>query len=177
MYPKIKIVGDCEDLSLNELQDNIIRHNFEFLEKNPIIKVLHKKRTKKNDAWIIFAEVSKDTCDIIAKKKCIFIGWVSCKVYDDFNIMRCYKCCQYGHTSKVCNNNKSCHLCAQPHEKSAPCKNTHLKCINCFNHNRQHGTNVRTDHAASNIVHCFIYKQCKKSSIKKIDYNSHPVLN
>ena len=118
--PKVKIVGDCEDLSLEELQTTIIEKKFNSLD-NPVIDILHKKRTKRNNAWIIFAEVDKDTYDVIAHNKSIYIGWTCCKVYDDFNVMRCYKCCQFGHTSKVCNLEEICHLCAKNHNKDTPC--------------------------------------------------------
>lgn len=175
--PKVKIIGDCEDLSLEELQTTIIEKNFNSLE-NPVIDILHKKRTKRNNAWIIFAEVDKDTYDVIANKKSIYIGWTCCKVYDDFNIMRCYKCCQFGHTSKVCNLEEICHICAKTHNKDTPCEQkSQIKCINCISYNKNCGTNVRVDHTASNVTYCTVYKQFKKSSIKKIGYNTSPLLN
>lgn len=92
--------------------------------------------------------------------------------------MRCFKCCQFGHTSKLCNYKEICLLCSYSHDKNTPCKNNkQIKCINCIYYNKKNGTNIRIDHAASNINHCSIYKQYKKSSTKKIDYNKHPSLN
>ncbi|KAF6197393.1 hypothetical protein GE061_020251 [Apolygus lucorum] len=59
--------------------------------------------------------------------------WFSCRIQDNINVSRCYKCQLYGHVSSVCRNKQICGWCAGldhafrdcPNRQKTPC------CVNC----------------------------------------------
>ena len=100
-----------------------------------------------------------------------------CKIYDDFNVTRCYKCCDCGHTSKNCKQPETCHLCSYSHSKENKCKSKNLICINCLESNKNKGTKFNVNHAASDIKYCKVYRIHKYLSIKKTDYTQGPMFS
>lgn len=101
----------------------------------------------------------------------------SCKVYDELHILRCYKCCAYGHNSKNCRNTEICHICGEEHSRSNKCKDETIRCINCISYNKHHDTKLQTNHTASDVNQCSVYKSKKDQLVSRVDYSTSPLLS
>ena len=57
----------------------------------------------------------------------------TCKVYDRYNIKRCYNCQTYGHYAKDCPTKEVpvCGKCSEQHN-TRDCTSVTSKCINCM---------------------------------------------
>ena len=176
LKPKIKIVAVQDDYDINKLSDKIKKQNFSSL-LNPEFKILHKNLNKFKSSWILHAEVNSEVYNYIATTKKIFVNESLCKVYDDIHVLRCFKCCRYGHISKNCDNHDICHICAIEHDNSNKCNSNLIKCINCILYNKEHGTKVQTNHTASDTTNCYVYSLKKEQIINKSDYSTHPLLS
>jgi hypothetical protein len=80
----------------------------------------------------------------------IFVGWYRCKLYDDFGVIRCFKCNRYGHLVKNCNYNQTCGICSGNHSYKQ-CESNIKKCINCVSANEKLNLDLTTDHEVWNI--------------------------
>ncbi|GIX92865.1 hypothetical protein CDAR_444271 [Caerostris darwini] len=77
----------------------------------------------------------------------IFLDLQSCTVKPFYEIKRCYKCQQTGHTSLQCKNDTKCGKCGESHDTRI-CKKETKQCINCQNSNKTQKTTFSTDHYA-----------------------------
>ncbi|GIY81816.1 hypothetical protein CDAR_42801 [Caerostris darwini] len=77
----------------------------------------------------------------------IFLDLQSCTVKPFYEIKRCYKCQQTGHTSLQCKNDTKCGKCGESHDARI-CKKETKQCINCQNSNKTQKTTFSTDHYA-----------------------------
>jgi hypothetical protein len=57
----------------------------------------------------------------------IYIGWDSCRVYQHIDILRCFRCNQFGHMAIKCEGAVCCTDCAENHE-SKDCDSGVKKC-------------------------------------------------
>ena len=61
----------------------------------------------------------------------VTLGLTSCKIYDRYNIKRCYKCQEYGHYAKECTEQAPvCGKCGEEHN-TWDCESQTNRCINC----------------------------------------------
>nr|CAH7756124.1 unnamed protein product [Callosobruchus chinensis] len=116
----------------------------------------------------LIIEVSPDLRKIILKRGYIHVGWKKCEVSDHIHILRCSKCCGYGHTVKDCNLELVCGKCAQ-HHKLADCQSTSEECVNCINFNKSSKRNVATNHAC-NSKECTVFNNYIDNLNSRIDY-------
>lgn len=76
----------------------------------------------------------------------IFVGYDYCNVYDALDLLRCYNCNKYGHSSKACKNKICCPRCSGEHSVKE-CKSTELKCSNCVSTEKQGNSSIDVNHA------------------------------
>ena len=173
--PRIKIVGidDLSKHSLSEIESDIRIRNT--LQEDDKINVVHKYQNKKNNLWSVIAEVNANTYEKFMAMKKVFVGYTSCKIYDDFNINICYKCCSYGHSKIKCKWDLKCKFCSGEHEEKDCDQKDNLKCCNCSKSNEKNKTNWQTNHTADNKEMCEYYKQLLRRTINKYDYPYNPL--
>lgn len=174
--PRIKIVGKYNNTSLQEIEKTIINQNFSNLHGH-YFKAVHIRNTKNPDSenQVLFAEVNKYTYLYIANTKKISYQFDKLRVYDDYNVLRCFKCCKYGHTSSRCQSKVDiCPKCSQ-HHKLTECKSEVINYTNCAESNDKYKTEYSCDHFATDI-NCEVYKLRKKKKISMTDYENEPLL-
>lgn len=76
-----------------------------------------------------------------------FVGYNSCLVNDAIEVIRCYRCSRYNHSSKNCKASLCCPRCAGDHEVK-DCEATALSCINCVTLAKSGGKVLDSAHAA-----------------------------
>ena len=109
--------------------------------------------TKKNvKIYQAVLQVDQASYDIVMKTGGVFIGYDYCYAYDAIDIMRCYNCNGFNHSSKTCRQNKSCPKCGVTEKLNhsvAECTAETLKCINCVKLLKTDSTQeININHAA-----------------------------
>ena len=133
--PKIKIVGINNNMNEQELLEDIKCRNVSIKDN---FKLIHKFVNKNTTHTSLILEVSTNDYSKIMESGTIYVGYQRCKVFDDFNVNKCWKCCGFGHSGNKCINEYACKYCAESHD-SRDCKseaNTSKKCINCIRFNK-----------------------------------------
>lgn len=92
------------------------------------------------------------------KREKINIGWQRCPIYTDYGIIRCFKCCKYGHTSKDCKKNTVCPKCSLNRDLKECNSNTN-KCANCVTSNNKYSLNLNVDNMVWDVNLCETYKR------------------
>ncbi|CAH0559467.1 unnamed protein product [Brassicogethes aeneus] len=113
--PQLRITNMVSNADKQELEEDIIQRNQLLVGS---VKILHIYK-QKNEKYGAITEVSADAYAKIMKTETAFVGYQNCKVYDEYNINRCKKCCGYNHSYKKCQENqnrkKACLKCGAEH--------------------------------------------------------------
>ena len=168
----VTIVGLPKEYKKEEIINMLVMQNGyikKFAISNNIedhIKI-HAIRPLKNNASCF--QVFGDVSSVLREGFCHFkdkvtLGLSSCKVYDRYNVKRCYNCQKFGHYAKDCTNEYVCGKCSENH-LTKDCVSAVLKCSNCVQNNMD-----TTEHAASS-------QQCpsliKRQNMLKKKLNVH----
>lgn len=144
-------------INLNDLEDN--RSEIKF-----ITKLKHFENTN------IVIEVSPSIRKLLLAKGSLYIGWKKCLVSDHLRVIRCVKCCAFGHLGEACNSELVCPKCTNSH-KFKDCKSEVSQCINCTNHNKAFKRNLSTDHS-SHYTDCPIFLNYISNLKARINYGN-----
>lgn len=166
--PKIKIIGMDEEYEEENLKEIV-------MEQNEIGEIKHFKIVKmirvpgrKFNAVSVICEIDSEAFQKIMRRGKLNVEWEVCNVVENVNVLRCYKCCAYGHRSNDCTGKKICVRCAGDHDVKE-CLSEEEKCINCVTLNSERKLNINVDHAAWS-PDCPVYKRNLKVSKQFIDY-------
>lgn len=169
--PRLKVVQIEKDYSPEELKSLILKQNN--LQCDPDgLKVVYMQKIIAKNTFTAYLEVSASlyTEIMVERDMRIFVGWQRCRVYNDLNLRRCWKCGGYGHTGKNCKNEQHCQLCAGAHDTKS-CENKEVeKCVNCIKANEQYNADRPIDHCALDERKCETYLDRKKFLISKTDF-------
>lgn len=165
--PRVKIIGIENELSVDDLVETIKSQN-EWL-MNDDIKVINLFKTK-IDNYSAIVELEPDAFEKCMKAKRIKIKWTMCRLYEDLNVFRCFKCNGYNHKQVNCTNKLSCKVCAGNHHSSV-CRAKTEMCVNCKTANDKFGVKLRTNHAA-NSDKCSIYVKKLETVRRQIKYSA-----
>lgn len=145
--PRIKIIRYNQDLNSEEIENSLKLQNN--IEENDL-KIIYIK-TYQNQTKTIFAECSPKAFNYLMKQKKVCIGWETFPVFEDFNILKCYKCQQFNHKSTRCLNNEVCQKCAGQHETKTCTKNL-KKCTNCVFANEKFKKKYNINHETFDLT-------------------------
>ncbi|GIX74900.1 hypothetical protein CDAR_30901 [Caerostris darwini] len=107
-----------------------------------------------NRTHVIILLLKREAIQLLRRGR-IFLDLQSCTVKPFYEIKRCYKCQQTGHTSLQCKNDTKCGKCGESHNTRI-CKKETKQCINCQNSNKTQKTTFSTDHyALDNKCHSY----------------------
>jgi hypothetical protein len=77
-----------------------IRKQNDCIIESSKINVVNIKANRRGVATLI--EVDEQTYESLLSVGCIYIGWDGCRVYQHIDILRCFKCNQFGHMAIKC---------------------------------------------------------------------------
>lgn len=145
--PRLRITNIDNDIHKNSIIDELKRHNkqIEAFDFDLITTIEKTKRGFKSVNAIV--ELSGSTHKQLLDIGVLHLPWRECKIYDHIYIKRCYKCCGFRHTSRICTKSQICSKCSKSHRYSE-CKNNEIKCINCSNANEKLNANLTVNHHA-----------------------------
>lgn len=165
--PRLKIVGMSDQYSSDVFIDYLRSQNEDIEIKDVKVVSMYENPRFTYHKFNVVIEVDVDTykCLLCAKK--VIVGFDECFVVPAINVLRCFKCGEFGHKSIDCKNGERCSKCSQQHSTSS-CTSTVLKCVNCLKTNEERKMNLDVNHAAFSSE-CLVYKKLlnqKKSSLR-----------
>lgn len=164
--PRIKILGINMENRNDNLEELIIHQNKINIDDGHI-NMLYASPPKGSTFNAVF-EGDARVLNLLKEMKKVSIGWVKCAVYEDFGIIRCYKCSKYGHVAKSCTNNDICPKCAGDH-KISECVSDNFKCNNCVSMNSKLNLKLAVNHAVWDIS-CPCYKRIVNIQVNKLEH-------
>ncbi|XP_046605058.1 uncharacterized protein LOC124297789 [Neodiprion virginianus] len=127
---KIKIVGISDEDNAEDLELTIRNQNH-FIDKEEDFKITYIKYWPKIETSTAYAEVAPAVFTRIILDKRISVRWEKCRVFEDLDINRCFKCGGFNHMGSKCQNERACSSCGEDHD-TRDCKNDKNKqCANC----------------------------------------------
>jgi hypothetical protein len=125
--PLLKVWGLSDLLEGDDLVTRLKKQN-SCVAQNAEIKVVTIKRNPRGVVCLL--EVDQTTHEILLTNGRVFIGWDSCRVYQHIDILRCFKCSQFGHRAVNCPYEICCAKCSGNHD-GKDCVSDQEKCVNC----------------------------------------------
>lgn len=164
--PKVKIIGMDNELTEDELV-NVMKRQNEWLA-NAEIKVLNIYKTKSNK-WCAILELNPENFEQCMQWKKVKVMWTACRIVEDLNVFRCFKCNGYNHKQINCTNKVTCKVCALNHHSSV-CKSKKEECVNCKVANDKFKLKLNTNHTATSEK-CAVYKRKIEAERRKVKYS------
>lgn len=163
---KIRIVGMSEQLSAEDLTKTILAQNLELFEENNSIEVVSTFKIKENFGAKLVLD--SNSFNKVMEKSKLRIGWDVCRVYEAFDVVRCFNCSDYHHLAKNCTSTKRCPRCAGEHTL-LDCKSTTECCCNCTAAMTSLKIALDTNHSAWSSD-CPVYQRKIRSEQRRTNY-------
>ncbi|CAG9761161.1 unnamed protein product [Ceutorhynchus assimilis] len=153
--PCIKIVGLEKNYEEKELIDILKSQNNTVITAESHLTVKVTKKMVENYLSII--ECDPDTFQKIMLKSGsrLYIGCRACKVFEYISVLRCYNCCQYGHTAADCKSEKMCGKCNSTFHEHRDCEKK-MECTNCCMSNNDFNSKHDINHSSFDFM-CPVY--------------------
>lgn len=126
---------------------HLLQQNCDLIKSDSKLEVTNMKKV--NNYYTALLTVDFDTFKNILQKGKLRVQWNQCRVYENVNVTRCFKCNVYGHHADKCEKvDHTCPRCAGPHEiKNCTATNTEEKCSNCILANTNQCLNLNVNHS------------------------------
>lgn len=169
--PRLKVVNIQTEHTHDSLKEAIVGQNI-FDNENPNISIIHITQQKhRQNSYTAYIEVDPISFRAIMGKSKLNIGWETCRVYEDFNLNRCFKCNGYYHSKNKCEKSAACLKCGESNHKMSECHSLEPKCSNCLWANNKYKEKYPTNHAAHDTNHCHYYKAQVEKIRASTNYN------
>lgn len=133
--PLLKFVGVTADMSDDRIKEALVNQNKLLLrELNPNdleIRIVRRTKGRIPELVNIILRVNPALWTRLRDQK-IRLGFQVIPVYDQSPVIQCFKCLEFGHVAKICQNETVCGYCTETHD-TRTCKNRSLSpiCRNC----------------------------------------------
>lgn len=97
------------------------------------------------------------------------IGWDIFRVFEAFDVIRCFNCSDYHHLSKNCTSKKRCLKCSKKHGMSE-CESTVEFCCNCSETAKSLKLDLYTNHSAMSSD-CPVYLRKINAQRQRTNYS------
>jgi Zinc knuckle len=145
--PLLKIWGLSDIIEKEELVQRLKKQNECVLESADLNIVTIKRNPR---GVMCLLEADQQTHESLLAVGRVLIGWDSCRVYQHIDILRCFKCSQFGHIAANCRNQLCCAKCCGDHD-GLDCDSDNVKCVNCVGANERLKLNLDVNHASFSL--------------------------
>lgn len=142
--PTIKIVNFNQNMTEDEIEECIKQQN------NLCGASVTYIRQNKNLLKTIFCECSPSAFVKVMKMKKLYIGWERYLVYENLEILRCFRCQSFYHKQKDCKNLIACSICSENHDEVS-CPKTKKCCCNCLTANNRYKMDHDINHSPTDL--------------------------
>lgn len=162
VIPTIKIVGYDDDYMTDQnLIDALKCENSSIFDEESVIKIVSNKKNRANRC-VAEINVDVDTLQKCLAKKRAIIGFISCRIYEQIEVVRCFKCCRFGHIAADCTEKSYiCPVCAGAH-MVGECNSTVHKCANCVDAAERFNFVGDVNHSALSMTCPMMIKRIEK---------------
>lgn len=175
LNPRIKVTGINNKMTLEDLENDINKRNFNDFDKK--CKAIHQYSNYRKNGQNLILEVPPEIYTFIKNTdNKIYVGHQRCRIFDDLNISQCTKCSRFGHNGNKCTNAEACIICSGPHVSTRCTNLTQPRCVNCIFLNTQHNKQLDVNHSANDTEKCEFLKGRLRNIIAKTDYPVKPSL-
>lgn len=163
---KIRVVGMSENFTSDQLIEKIRSQNPDLLNSDSALEVVSTFKIKEHFGAKLV--VDPQTFGKIMVDSKLRIGWDVCRVYEAFDIIRCFNCSDYHHLSKNCTSKKRCPKCAGEHSL-LECESTIESCCNCLDVANSLKITLATNHSATS-PDCPVYLRKINTQRQRTNY-------
>nr|XP_029723971.1 uncharacterized protein LOC115264439 [Aedes albopictus] len=174
LKPRLKLVGFSADVDTESFLSKFRKQND--LPEAAIIEIVRfiKSKKDKENPMSVILELDVATFKQLLKAKSVFVGWERCLVFESIDVLRCFRCSEFGHIAATCVKPFCCPKCAECHEVSE-CTSEYEKCINCTIVNKEQNLppdqQLEVNHCSWS-TECPLYLKRLSRSRLRIDYFS-----
>lgn len=165
---KIRIVGMSEQLPVDDLTKKILAQNHECFEEKSSIEVV--STFKIGNSFGAKLVLDSESFNKIMVNSKLRIGWDVCRVYEAFDLVRCFNCCDYHHVAKNCTSSKRCPKCAGEHTLQ-DCTSQTECCCNCTAAMASMKLTIDTKHSALSSD-CPVYLRKIRAEQRRTNYKN-----
>lgn len=79
-------------------------------------------------------------------EKHLAIGFVLCPVFDYVPVLRCFRCCLFGHVASKCQGEEVCGKCMSREHSTGDCISDVNRCVNCATANSKYNLQLNDRH-------------------------------
>lgn len=150
MDMKIKLTGMSFKFTGNEIVEKLKKQN-DILQgsKIEVIKFFEYKRNGRT-IYNAIIKIDKESYIKVINAQKVNIGWEKCRIYEGTDIIQCFKCNGYNHTSRECKFEEICYKCHGNHKSKECTKNIINKCVNCMRVNSRLNLGLDDNHTTTN---------------------------
>lgn len=160
--PRVRIVGLTDHWEKVDLREYLIKMNPQIFNEDSTCTVLDISPTKNNsDIKQALLQIDKFTYTRATDAGHVIVGYDSCAVYDAINVLRCFRCNGFNHSSRNCKKEISCPKCAGKHAIK-DCKSDTFGCVNCIKLNEGGDSKVTFNHAAWDVNCCTSFTRARE---------------
>lgn len=157
-------------VTYNTLLNRIRSDNLDCFDFNSTLSIVSVKKRFNQKRYDVTLSTDTNSFKKIMAKQKLRIDWELYPVHEQLNVIRCYKCNNYGHVAGECKqSNFSCPKCAGDHNVQ-DCNSKISKCINCMRANEQLNKNLPTNHTVWN-TDCPVYVHKLELKRKRVRYS------
>jgi hypothetical protein len=167
--PKVKVMGMEGQFTKEEIEDYLVEMNGDLFNSREQFNIVHIFSTTNNNGFKM--EVDPEVYKLVMKKKSVMIGWFPCRVQECLDIMRCFKCQEFGHKSMNCTSEEViCAKCGGKHDYRT-CQSEVEQCVNCVKVNNATKMNLDVNHMAWSNT-CGVLRRKEDLERRRVDYRN-----
>lgn len=166
--PKLRVIGFSAEFSSTELRQKILDQNVDVAEGMDF-KILSIFKIPRSSTFGAKIEVDPVSFTKIINNKKLHIGWDICFVFEAFDLVQCFKCFGFHHTSTSCLASLTCPRCSGVH-KLVDCTANAECCTNCIQASTNLKITLDSAHSATN-KNCPVYLRKISLEKRRINYS------
>lgn len=167
--PKVRVFGFTDQYNAIDLVKVLKEQNSNIILESSTVSVVYSFNSKSNSRFGAKLEVDAMTFKRMIDAGKVFVGWDSCRVTEDLNIRRCYKCWGFNHVSSKCSvAQQRCPKCNGNHHQK-DCQSTSENCAVCCEAVLKYHIKIDTNHTVF-FPNCPSYLHRVSLEHRNIDY-------
>lgn len=136
---KVLHIKNLDSLTTEEDVREALVKTTNLKEKDIDVRALRPAFGNKQNVTVV---MEVEAADKLLQSGSIKIGWMRCRILERKEVMKCYRCWDYGHKKSQCtgpNRENNCLKCGNEGHKAKDCQNKEC-CVNCGKEGHQTGS-------------------------------------
>lgn len=145
-FPQVILYGLPGEMKPEEVKSTLVEQN-EILKAEDFRLLYKLDGRNKSTHWV--AEVRPEAFKALSRsRRKLFFEWGTIRFKEYLKETQCFRCNQYGHVSRHCQNSQTCRRCDERGHSHKDCRAVSPKCTNCTKANERFRRGYDTAHSA-----------------------------